>query len=212
MFPPSLSWGRKSNAPDEPLRPVLFYPAPAHPRVFGRFSFGWQLSMSMPIRRRCDDAKLFPWWSWHRIILFTHSLSLVQVGSLLTDVSRLDRAWQGWGESLALCFCPGAGGLCGLRPSRRPPPPRVGLQDLGGPIPTAGYVNRRSRIAMLPDVTYHKSHMESNAEADDHKERGSEDVGKCPVYFPIASKQRAKIAESLEAEPASAFPPLCLLI
>lgn len=35
---------------------------------------------------------------------------------------------------------------------------------------------------------------------------GGKVVGKCPVYFPVASKQRAKIAESLEAEPASAFP------
>lgn len=51
LVPP---WGRKSKAPNRVvLSPSLACP----PRVFGRFSFGWQLSMSMPIRRQCD-AKL----------------------------------------------------------------------------------------------------------------------------------------------------------
>lgn len=60
---------------------------------------------------------------------------------------------------------------------------------------------------MFSLVAYLKSHPGIKAKSYDHGERGAKVVGKCPVYFPIASKQRAKIAESLEAEPASAFPP-----
>lgn len=53
------------------------------------------------------------------------------------------------------------------------PPTRVGLQDLGGPIPSAGYVNRRSRIPILSPDAYHKSHTKIKAEFDDRGERGA---------------------------------------
>ena len=135
MFPPSPSWGRKSKAPDEPFV-QSFLPCTCPPPRFRAFQFRMaavdEYAHQTPMRRR----QAFSLLSWHWIILFTHSLS--SASRFLVDRRQpIRQGLAGLGKSLALCFCPGAG-LCGLRPSRRPPPPRVVLRDLGAPSPLPG--------------------------------------------------------------------------
>lgn len=94
-------------------------PLPSLPRVFTRFSFGWQLSMNMPIRRQCD-AKLLP-----MVLASGISFSFSWSCWFLADRRQLTR--QGLdGKSLVPLWWRLLGWLAstGLEHPSRPPPSR----------------------------------------------------------------------------------------
>lgn len=168
---PSLGGGSQKlrTSPSSCPSPLHLLPLPGFRAFQFRMAAVDEYAYQTPMRR----CQAFSLSSWHRIILFTQSLS--SASRFLVDrrqpirqgLAGLGKAWlSAFAQVLVV-------GLCGLGPSRRHPPLRVGLQDLGGPIPTAGYVNRRSRVSMFSFVAHHKSHTESKDEADHHVERGA---------------------------------------